>query len=144
MWQVIRDKYPSSFAATKETINEVPHEFLAILAYIGGYPRGFEMCLESAGSVVLSRPSSSEWSDAPERELSLSLISFNAATPCLFNPNCFYFNCLCTATEHSSYQSLFLVVDFQENLFYPLLACLRCSLNKTNDHHSNSAIESVV
>ena len=72
MWQVIRAMYPSSFAATKETINEMPREFLAILAYIGGYPRGFEMWLESAGS-VLSRPSSSEWSDALGRELSLSL-----------------------------------------------------------------------
>jgi len=72
MWQVIRAMYPSSFAATKGTINEMPREFLAILAYIGGYPRGFEMWLESAGS-VLSRPSSSEWSDALGRELSLSL-----------------------------------------------------------------------
>jgi len=74
MWRAVRTMYPSSFAARANSFEDLPRQFRTILAFIGGYPRGFEKWLDSVDP-VLSLESSREWSDALGRDLAQGLIS---------------------------------------------------------------------
>ena len=73
MWRAVRTMYPSSFAARANSFEDLPRQFRTILAFIGGYPRGFEKWLDSVDP-VLSLESSREWSDALGRDLAQGLI----------------------------------------------------------------------
>jgi len=74
MWHAVRTMYPSSFAARANSFQDLPRQFRTILAYIGGYPRGFRMWLDSVHP-HLSLESSREWSDALGRHLAQGLIT---------------------------------------------------------------------
>jgi len=72
MWHAVRAMYPSSFAARANSFEDLPRQFRTILAYIGGYPRGFEKWLDSV-KPHLPLESSREWSDALGRDLAQGL-----------------------------------------------------------------------
>ena len=74
MWHAVRTMYPSSFAATANSLEDLPRQFRTILAFIGGYPRGFRLWLNSVHP-HLSSDSSREWSDALGSRLAQGLIS---------------------------------------------------------------------
>ena len=74
MWHAVRTLYPSSFAATANSLEDLPRQFRTVLAFIGGYPRGFRLWLNSVHP-HLSSDSSREWSDALGSRLAQGLIS---------------------------------------------------------------------
>jgi len=74
MWRAVRTMYPSSFAARANSFEDLPRQFRTILAFIGGYPRGFRMWLNSVNP-HLSLESSREWSDALGSRLAQGLIT---------------------------------------------------------------------
>ena len=71
MWEAIRTVYPS-FAPTLTTYETLPRTLRTILAYIGGYPRGFQKWLVSVAP-TLREASSSEWTQELGNKLAAAL-----------------------------------------------------------------------
>jgi len=72
MWHAVQLMFPRSFAARATCLEDLPRQFRTILAFIGGYPRGFQKWLKSA-SRYLELESSQEWTDALGKDLARSL-----------------------------------------------------------------------